>query len=230
MGVGNDWTQVGKYDVTAFLVNGVNTIAIEGVNTGKEDNPASLLFSMQIYLKGNEVVQINSDKTWKSTAVKPTDNWMKSSFNDNNWQIAHDYGFNNWSKLLDFRFNGNQDEKLVRASLVKQNPFLKALGRPDREIVVSKREEQATLLQSLELTNGTFFNNVLNKGGLQWLKKYGNNNEAILEALYQKLLGRNPSVNEKEILLTALGKQPNVEQIQDVFWAVLISPEFQFIN
>ena len=230
VGVGNDWTQVGKYDVTAFLVNGVNTIAIEGVNTGKEDNPASLLFSLQIYLKGNEVVQINSDKTWKSTAVKPTDNWMKSSFNDNNWQIAYDYGFNNWSKLLDFRFNGNQDEKLVRASLVKQNPFLKALGRPDREIVVSKREEQATLLQSLELTNGTFFNNVLNKGGLQWLKKHGNNNEAILVALYQKLLGRNPSVNEKEILLAALGKQPNVEQIQDVFWAVLISPEFQFIN
>ena len=45
---------------------------------------------------------------------------------------------------------------LGRASLVKLDPFLKALGRPSRENVTTSRDDRATLLQALELTNGEF--------------------------------------------------------------------------
>jgi hypothetical protein len=41
-----------------------------------------------------------------------------------------------------------------RASLVKNDPFLTALGRPNRETVSTSRTSQANLLQALELTNG----------------------------------------------------------------------------
>ncbi len=45
-----------------------------------------------------------------------------------------------------------------RASLVVNNNLLTALGRPNRETVSTSRESQASLLQALELTNGTRFN------------------------------------------------------------------------
>ena len=113
---------------------------------------------------------------------------------------------------------------------MKQHPFLKALGRPSRENVTTTRDDQATLLQALELTNGEFFNNVLEEGAEVWLERYGNNGSEIVDELYQKSLGRSPTGQEKEVMLSALGKQPKKEGLQDLFWATLILPEFQFIN
>jgi hypothetical protein len=60
-----------------------------------------------------------------------------------------------------------------RASLVVNNSFLTALGRPNRETVSTSRESQANLLQALELTNGERFNEALKNGAENWKKKYG---------------------------------------------------------
>ena len=53
---------------------------------------------------------------------------------------------------------------LYKGSLVINNPFLIALGRPSRETVSTSRESQANLLQALELTKGERFNEALKKG------------------------------------------------------------------
>ena len=60
----------------------------------------------------------------------------------------------------------------IRASLVINNPFLIALGRPSRETVSTSRESQANLLQALELTKGERLNDALKKGAENWKKKY----------------------------------------------------------
>jgi len=229
VGRGNDWTKVGKYDVTNLLHKGDNIIAVEGNNIGKIDNPASILFAMKVVFADGKPLKLYSDETWKSTHRTPNENWTNLNFDAKNWKKVKNYGNNNWAKLLDFTFK-NQPKTFARASLVKQHSFLKALGRPNREIVVSKREEQATLLQALELTNGAYFNGVLEKGAEKWLEKYDANSSVIVNTLYQKLLGRYPSEDEQKILIVSLGNKPNVEQVQDIIWAVLISPEFQFIN
>ncbi len=229
VGSGNNWTEVGKYDVTNLLNKGDNVIAVEGVNTGKIDNPASILFALRVNFNDGSDFKLFSDESWLSTDKVPDHNWNSVNFDDKKWKKVKNYKKDNWSKLLNFTFKAHT-KTFARASLVKQHPFLKALGRPNREIVVTKREEQATLLQALELTNGTFFNAVLKKGAKKWLDVYGNNTTLIIDVLYQKLLGRHPSTTEQEILKTALGDAPTVAQVQDMFWAVLISPEFQFIN
>jgi hypothetical protein len=225
---GNDWTKVDKLEVSKYLKSGKNIIAIEGENEGTIGNPAGVLFSMKVIYQSGDTLEINSDESWKSTDQLPDENWTTNSFNDESWKEVKDYGNKNWGTLLDFSFK-NYDGKFARASLVKQHPFMKTLGRPSREIVTSSREVQATLLQTLELTNGEFFNNVLEKGAINWLKEYENNPEIIVEQLYQKTLGRNPSQNEKNILMNTLGDAPKKEQIQDIFWSVFILPEFQFI-
>jgi hypothetical protein len=52
----------------------------------------------------------------------------------------------------------------TRASLVKNDPFLTALGRPNRETVSTSRTSQANLLQALELTNGDLLNSTIKPG------------------------------------------------------------------
>ena len=116
----------------------------------------------------------------------------------------------------------------TRASLVANNSFLTALGRPNREIVSTNRDSQASLLQALELTNGERLNTVLQKGAAQWKEKY-KDGPVIIEEVYNKALLRKPSKKESEIALAALGNSPDVGQIQDFFWAVILLPEFQLI-
>ena len=229
VGTGDNWTDVGKYNVENLLTKGTNCIAVEGDNKGKIGNPASILFAMKVAFKDDTVFNLYSDETWLSTDVAPKANWADLNFEAKKWKQVKNYGTNNWAKLLDFTFKDHQ-KTFARASLVKQHPFLKALGRPNREIVTTTREEQATLLQALELTNGGFFNGILKQGAKRWLNTYGNDSRLIVDTLYQELLGRAPSKEEQNIVMASLGEQPSPAQVQDVFWSVLMSPEFQFIN
>lgn len=135
----------------------------------------------------------------------------------------------------DLKYNPNQllteqssNINFTRASLVANNSFLTALGRPNREIVSTNRDSQASLLQALELTNGDRLNTVLQKGAAQWKEKY-QDGPTIIEEVYTKALLRKPSKKESEIALAALGNSPDVDQIQDFFWAVVLLPEFQLI-
>lgn len=116
-----------------------------------------------------------------------------------------------------------------RASLVKNDPYLTALGRPNRETVSTSRSSQANLLQALELTNGTQYNEAIKRGAEAWTKKYRNTTDLVME-LYRNMLGRVPDGAELKVAQQALGEQPTVEQVQDILWAMTLHPEFQLIN
>ena len=116
----------------------------------------------------------------------------------------------------------------ARASLVKNDVFLTALGRPNRENVSTSRSSQANLLQALELTNGDKFNGVL-KSGAKNLKEKFKTNEEIVNELYKMSLGRYPEKSEMKAASDILGTSPNEENIQDLIWAIVLLPEFQLI-
>jgi hypothetical protein len=111
---------------------------------------------------------------------------------------------------------------------VANNSFLTAMGRPNREIVSTSRDSQANLLQSLELTNGEKLNDVLYKGAELWKEKYPSS-DVIIQEVFVQTLNRKPSQKEFQIAKAALGDQPETDKIQDLFWAVLLLPEFQLI-
>lgn len=227
---GTDWKKVDKVDVGKFLKSGKNIIALEGTNEGNIANPAGVLFALKIDQKDSlqTIVQSANEKGWKSTDADPSNDWTRLEFDDKQWKNAKDFGSKDWDMLLDFTFDDNVPP-FARASLVRQHPFMKALGRPSRENVTTTRDDQATLLQAMELTNGSYFNHVLEEGATQWLKEYNDNGETIVETLYAKSLGRKPTSKERDIMLGALGNIPTKEGLQDLFWATLLSPEFQFI-
>jgi hypothetical protein len=116
----------------------------------------------------------------------------------------------------------------VRASLVNNNPFLISLGRPTRETVSTTRESQSNLLQALELTNGDRFNSMISKGALIWKDKYITGDKIIKE-IYQQALGRTATKSEYTIAKKLLGDSPTTDAIEDLFWIILLLPEFQII-
>ncbi len=118
--------------------------------------------------------------------------------------------------------------KFARASLVNNNPFLISLGRPSRETVSTSRDSQSNLLQALELTNGDRFNSMIKKGAVIWKNKYVTS-EQIIKQLYLQALNREATVKEFAIAKKILGETPTNDAIEDLFWIILLLPEFQII-
>lgn len=119
-------------------------------------------------------------------------------------------------------------DSFARASLVKNDPFLTALGRPNRETVSTSRSSQANLLQALELTNGMQFNEAMKRGAARWKQKYPDSDTMIKE-IYRNTLGRLPAAEEEAVAKKTLGSSPSDAAVQDFIWAMALHPEFQLI-
>jgi len=116
----------------------------------------------------------------------------------------------------------------ARASLVANNDFLKSLGRPNREIVSTSRDSQASLLQALELSNGERLNKTLEKGGRNWVENFPDSDKLTKE-LYSRVLLRTPTEKELSLAKRVFGEKPEIAEVQDFLWAILLLPEFQMI-
>ncbi len=116
----------------------------------------------------------------------------------------------------------------ARASLVRNDAFLTALGRPTRENVTSSRNVQGNLLQALEMTNGQKFNQILFDGATHWVQRYPMS-EQLVSQLYLQTLGRKPNSKELALAIKYIGKKSVANAIQDLAWAIFLLPEFQFI-
>ncbi len=225
---GNDWRKVSKLEIADRLNPEKNIIAIKGVNEGSIANPAGILLALRIIQQNGDTLLVTSNTDWKSTDKSPPPEWMTLNFEDDNWSKVRNYGSKHWDRLVTLSFQ-ESERPFARASLVRQHPFMKALGRPSRENVATTRADQATLLQALELTNGAYFNEVLKDGAERWLSQNNLENEELAESLYLKAFGRVPSKKEIKTVTQTLGEQPSKEAMQDLLWAMVLSPEFQFI-
>ncbi len=117
----------------------------------------------------------------------------------------------------------------TRAALVVADPLALALGRPNREQVVTTRTTAATTMQALELSNGATLMRMLQVGAERLLAD--NPTPAVLVArVYKRALGRNPTTAEAAACRELLGPTLRPEGVQDLLWAVVMLPEFQLIE
>ena len=230
---GNDWRRVQRIDLQPHLVAGDNVIAIEAINDGDLPNPAGILFSLQLIHTDESEQRVISGADWRSNATAPPPGWQTISFDDTSWPAVRRYasfGRSHWGQLLDFHHaERTSGLPFARASLVKLDPFMKALGRPTRENVTTRRDDQATLLQALELTNGAFFNTALREGAQHWFNEYATDGNALVNDLYRTALGRPPTRQEERAALDIIGDPIDEVDLQDFLWALLMLPEFQLI-
>lgn len=116
----------------------------------------------------------------------------------------------------------------TRASMVKNDPFLTALGRPNRENVGALRNSQSNLIQALEVTNGQVLNNRLQLGSEKWITSRLSK-EKLTDTLFLNFLGRLPTAKERKATNALWAEKPSETEIQDLVWALTLLPEFQLI-
>jgi mono/diheme cytochrome c family protein len=117
----------------------------------------------------------------------------------------------------------------VRAALVAADPLMVALGRPNREQVVTTRATAATTLQALELTNGQTLADLLKRGAENLLTAPAPAPGDLISAVYEKALGRKPTAPELQVARELVGQPAQSAGVEDLLWAVAMLPEFQLI-
>ena len=83
-------------------------------------------------------------------------------------------------------------------------------------------------MQALELTNGDRFSSMIKKGAITWKNKYVTG-DRIIKEIYKRALGREAKLAEYQVAKKLLGDQPATDAIEDLFWVILLLPEFQII-
>jgi hypothetical protein len=116
---------------------------------------------------------------------------------------------------------GDRGKESVRAALVKSDPLMRSLGRPNREQVVTTRPEELSTLQALDLTNGKELAETLERGAAN-LQKILTPRDELVAWVYKSALCRWPTAAELE---TARDMD-----VPDLLWAVLMLPEFQLVR
>jgi hypothetical protein len=113
-----------------------------------------------------------------------------------------------------------------RAGVRNLDRLMRTLGRPKRDIVVTRRESLATTAQMLELSNGAQLSALLARGGKAWAAQAP---EQVVEGLFAQALGRAATAEEKGTALELIGAVPTPQGVEDLIWILALHPEFQLI-
>lgn len=116
----------------------------------------------------------------------------------------------------------------TRAALVAADTLQVALGRPNREQVLTSRASAATTLQALELTNGAELAEVLSRGAEKTIAAQAPANDLVTQ-LYAKALGRKPTSAEVQLATSLVGQPVQKTGVEDLLWGLTMMPEFQLI-
>ena len=123
---------------------------------------------------------------------------------------------------------GDRSMVEARAALALSDPLTRALGRPNREQLVTQRSTVATTLQALELTNGGTLATRLSDGAARWSAQ-GLTPGALVDRLYEQALCRKPNATERQTALQMVGTPVRKEGVEDLLWALAMLPEFQLV-
>jgi hypothetical protein len=119
---------------------------------------------------------------------------------------------------------------MVRAALVKSTPLMAALGRPNRDQVVTSRPVDLTTLEAIQLANEQGFYDEFAKGGSRILAANGPATDTISTWMFDAALSRPPTPDEAAAARDILTDIPTKETVADCLWAIVMLPEFQLIR
>ena len=111
------------------------------------------------------------------------------------------------------------------------NYFLTTFGRSSRVTVCScETSTDPTLSQALHLLNGSTVEGKIRSGKLiEAMFKAGMQGPQVVEAVYIRCLGRQPTIEEMQRLDGLMQDKENQQAVmEDIFWALLNSREFLF--
>jgi hypothetical protein len=119
---------------------------------------------------------------------------------------------------------------MLRAVLVKSTPLMSALGRPNRDQIVTSRPSDLTTLEAIQLANEQGLSGEFAKGGGRILADKGPAADTIARWMFAAALSRPPTADEATAMREILGGKPTPETVADGLWAIVMLPDFQLIR
>jgi hypothetical protein len=216
---------------------GRNELLVTAANAGPP-GPAALRVELRVRLANGENVTVASGDGWEWTTKLPDGNGRyKKDQEPKDWQPAAVVADQNvWAgsdaAFADRVLAGTAvgPMPMVRAVLVKGTPLMAALGRPNRDQVVTSRPADLTTLEAIQLANEQSLADEFAAGGRRILSDRGPAADGIMRWMFDAALGRPPVPAEAEAALEMLGPKPTPETVADCLWAVVMLPEFQLIR
>jgi len=244
IGAGDNWADPKSFDLSASLLKGANQIVVVGHNAGKAPNVAAMFFQVNVTLKGGARVRMATDAAWESTMSVPN---ARGTFAvagkskavtktaETIWQPVSLVKGDAW-RMAEARMAemlaGVEGSSAVpaRASLMKSDLLQRALGRPNREQIVSMRPNELSTLEAIDLSNGQALTSLLSAGAAKLKKRTWTSPEELARWLYLSALSREPAPAELKVAAGIVGAEISEQGISDLLWAVCMLPEFQTIR
>jgi hypothetical protein len=233
---GDNWEAPDAVVLSGKLKQGTNEVVIVAKNGGAGPNPAGLFCEVLVHFPAKQTLTIATDDTWQWTAKLP-DGKGKFKVEPTDWQpaavVKHpEVWQGRVAALLASALNasGQSAGLKVRASLVKSDFLMRALGRPNRDQIVTVRPEGLTTLEAIDLANGQALADTLQRGAQQLARRDWQSADEFTQWLFRSTLAREPSAAELATMKEALGEKVTAAGIEDALWSVLMLPEFQLVR
>lgn len=234
---GDNWSQPQAIALHSLLKPGPNEITVIGTNAGNQPNAAGLFFEARLVLQDGEEVVIASDASWKFNSQPPAPHEGRLGKAGGDWKPATVVPpVNVWTQAIEavaprqLALASSGELPMVRASLMKNDFLMKALGRPLREQIVSMRPDELTTLEAINLSNGQQLADALHSGAEHLLGQPWSSSEELLEYVFRFALSREPSEDERRAAAEYLGAAPAVEEVEDLLWSVFMLPEYLLVR
>lgn len=230
-----DWGKPFAEPITGALKHGSNEILVVAANADA-GGPAALKAEVRAILAGGGVTWVASDESWEWTASLPAaDGTWPGGTAPADWQRASVIDAQGTWAASDAAFaaglaGATGPQPMVRAVLVKGTPLMAALGRPNRDQVVTSRPTDLTTLEAIQLANEQPLFETFSTGGRRWLAEHGNDPGLLAGTIFKTALGRLPSPAEATTAREILGETPTESSVADCLWAVVMLPEFQLVR
>lgn len=214
-----DWTSVEWVQVVRNLKKGKNQFRIVAKNHTDSPNPAALYVSFFLDRRHQPL-------NWKfkrsGQLIDAIEVEQQGIWNAVTSQILE--------KEAAAQSTANHKNVSARAAHYISDPLMRSLGRPNREQIVTSRDDQLSTLQALDLSNGQNFANILSQGARRRLDEFKKDPARAIKNVFQLGLARSPKPAEMEILTRIVGENPTEESVSDLIWTLVMLPEFQHVR
>ena len=234
---GSGWANLRGGSIASRLSDDVNEILIVAENRGSKPNAAGVFCAVYLEYADGTVEIIVTDESWQASERVPEESlpekWKLDELNWHGARVLHD---TDWKKKTDANTGTVlakafvESDRMLRSSLLKADSLMRSLGRPNRDQIVTSRPNELTALEAVDLSTSAILINHLRAGAENVTRTPETNAESIIEEVYFRLLSRPPSRKEKALLRKALGRNPDVDVVTDVLWAIVMTPEFFIIR
>lgn len=234
---GNDWSQPEAVALHPLLRKGKNEVVVVATNAGDAPNPAALFFEARLITESGTEVTVASDASWQMNPQAPAGREGRLGAIPGDWSPATVItALDVWQRAIESHgpprlaqaISG--DMPMLRASLMKNDFFMKSLGRPLREQIVSMRPSELTTLEAIDLANGETLADALRRGAERLIDREWADRPALVHHLFHFAFSRPAEAKELEVALEHLGETPTEQSIEDLLWSVFMSPEFFLVR